>query len=425
MGERPTYAERIVGSAALTRDAVADARRGHPDVDLAAYAAARGLAALGSQNASGYFAALPAEPELQHNVLRGVRRGRDACLWHWRFPWPLDDDNGLGPGGFHGVRIRDPLSRLWSAPRRWWSRTAADNRYAAVPCTGAAALAPEAALLPDLRIDNGAKHLPRGAGERRLDDHGLRGFTLTAAPDQLDRLEQLAAGPLGRLLRGHGDRALIDLRLRFGTVIVRRDGYARDERELDALLDLAVDAAAALAAAAASLHAPQPFAEPLPAVDWPSREPSVARPWPPSPFLEQLHALAAERDLTLEDPRAYHAAFPTNPVPGTAFAVLRGPLPGAPGATARLALHAEAPIAEVNSGRTALLLPAGDAAATDPGGVALAHDGDPLRCAVHDGLLAVWILRWRPHHLGDLDALLRRGVEHAREVGALPPARNP
>ena len=113
---RPTVASRLRGRAALDPRDRADAKRGGPDADLSAFAHARGLEPLGSQNPSGYAAALPMEPELQSNVVRGTVGGRDVVLWHWRFPWPLDGDGPVGPWTFYGV-----VSRYRSSVSSWFS----------------------------------------------------------------------------------------------------------------------------------------------------------------------------------------------------------------------------------------------------------------------------------------------------------------
>lgn len=104
-------------------------------------------------------------------------------------------------------------------------------------------------------------------------------------------------------------------------------------------------------------------------------------------------------------------------MPGNPWAVARGPLPGLP-PTARLALHSEAPLARSISGRTALVLPAGEAQPTPPGGVPVDSPSDPMRYAVRDGLFAVWVLRWQALTLGDVDGLLQRGAALVRETRA-------
>jgi hypothetical protein len=351
---------------------------------------------------------MPLEEPLQHNVLRGTLGGRDVCFWHWRYAWPIDDDGDLGPGTYHAVVVKPPLSRLWSAPRRFFSRSERDHLFVGVPCSAAATLVPEAALLPDITISTWP-----GRGREQLDE--LPGYQLTGELPPPVRAA-LAAGPLGDVLRAGARHALFELRFRFGTLWLRRNGYAAAPGEVDELLEAVRAAGDALRDACAGMHDPQPFGETLTAARWPEREPGTGRPWPPSPLLERLHQLTRARGYVLEEPQAYHRAFPSCPVPGRAFAVMRAEVEGA---RARLAFHTEVPLQERSNGRTALLLPANGAAPTEPGGAKVEHAGDPMRYAVRDGIFAVWILRWRPLDLGDVDALLGRGLEVARETGAL------
>ncbi|MGY1807695.1 hypothetical protein ACI8AF_10020 [Blastococcus sp. SYSU D00669] len=408
----PPVSTRVFGRAAMSRADVPDAKRGHPAVDLRGWAADRGLQHVGSGNASGYFAALPLDAGLQFNVCRGTSGDRDVCVWHWRYPWPVGDDLEMGAGTWFGVHVNVPMGHFLSV-RRFISSTEADNVYVGVPCTGAASLTPEAALLPSFVVHNRPVGWWRTKEEVDLAPYGLRGFTLQVAgrlPDGvLDRLVRSAAAAV---LREGGRFPLFELRYRLGTVVLKRSGYASTAAELDELVHMVRDAGAALAEACRPLHRPQPFEQPLPAAAGPG---SPMHPWVPPTLAAAVQALGGQP----EDPAAYAAAFPTNPVPGTPWAVLRGGLPGLP-ATARLALHSEAPLADSNSGRTALLLPAGAAAPTPPGGLPLDSPSDPMRYAVRDGILAVWVLRWRPLELGDVDGLLRRGTALARQVGALP-----
>jgi hypothetical protein len=88
--------------------------------------------------------------------------------------------------------------------------------------------------------------------------------------------------------------------------------------------------------------------------------------------------------------------------------------------TTRPALHTEAPVRQVDTGRTALVLPAGDAAPTPPAGVRVDVPGARLRLAVHGGLWTFSVLRWMPLDLGAVDLLPAHGAEAARRTGALP-----
>jgi hypothetical protein len=120
--------------------------------------------------------------------------------------------------------------------------------------------------------------------------------------------------------------------------------------------------------------------------------------------------------MTLEDPAAYHHAFPSMPVPGRAFAVLRGTLPGT-ALPARIAFHHERPLTD-NQGRTALLLEAApDAPETAPWGVRVTEPR--LGYAVRDGIASIWVLRSsaRNGDLGDLSGFLTTALGFAVERG--------
>ena len=76
-----------------------------------------------------------------------------------------------------------------------------------------------------------------------------------------------------------------------------------------------------------------------PPARWEDRESIPVTPFDmrTSPWWEAYRVAATDKDLALEEPEAYHRAFPANPVPGRAIAVLRGT--GADGGVFRLAFH--------------------------------------------------------------------------------------
>ncbi|WP_369140102.1 hypothetical protein [Modestobacter versicolor] len=396
----PGTARSVVGWAAWDPRDVPDARRGRPAVDLTAWAAARGFDSHGSANAGGWSGVLPGEPELQANVVRGTTAGGwDCCLWHWRRPVPVVD--GLqGPtllaGPRHDLTVRAAPDGL---PRT------GGRRHVGVPVTAAAVAVPEAALLPPFTL--GAPD-PGAAGPGAPDPGAVGPQPVPGLP------ARLLDGPVGTVLRAGARSAFFELSWGHGVLALHRNGYA-DEAGMDQLLTMLDDCAGALARECAPLHAPAPFAAPLPAAAWPGSETATDCPWPSSPLLEAVHRLGRRLGMQLEDPRAYHRAFPAVPVPGTARAVLRGALPGRP-PPARIALHGEGATA-TTGGRTALLLAADAAAPTAPGGVRVVGSPVPMRYAVRAGVLGVWVLRRPPPDLGPVDELLDAAVGLADRLG--------
>jgi hypothetical protein len=357
----------LSGYTALSPRDVSDARRGRPAVDLSWYAAERGLQALGNSTAEGYIAAMPGEETLQFNVMRGVL-----------------------PGGAYGVLFHHRVA---------W------RREVGVPCTQAAALVPEAAL-QDFSITD--RTSPLGHRER-LAYRGLHGWHLAAdrAPEP-GLVERLLAGPLLRALQATAvQRPYFELIVRRGALSVRTNGYLNDPDELDWLATVLSIAASELREACLAVAEPRPFDQPLP----PARWSQTGDPWRSSAL-----ELAAAYGMTLEDERAYHRAFPSLPVPGTAFAVMRGPIPGT-SLTGRVALHGEGLPAGGDVGRNAVLLPVcEEMTATPPRGVFVPDHG--LGCAARHGVLAVFHrrdpTRWAP--LGDVAALVDRAIGLARAL---------
>ena len=138
--------------------------------------------------------------------------------------------------------------------------------------------------------------------------------------------------------------------------------------------------------------------------------------------LEKVVEIADARGLAVEDPRAFHAAFSGLNVPGEAFAVLHGRLPGTP-LTGRLLCCAERRMALPDDIRALLKDPGGavgcDVAvlAVDPGAAPTPPEGEPeddLRVAVADGVLTAW--RLRPRWQADGEALDRLAREVAGAV---------
>ena len=260
------------GYAALAKEDVADAKRGHPGSDLSDYAAHHGLEIVRSGTPSGYHAALPAFEEYRFNVLNGrLHGGCHGLLFHELMEVPHRGSASMS-GTLYGVLARTPgrwrirdflpdrsdipfigdLLSLLENPRDDGSPPVPFGTESVwIPCTVAATQLPEATLpLRFLRLDRRHHHVPYDfAHHRRLDRVGLPGWHVRADSEPSDALlAQLLDGPLRELLHRREDRFFQLLVLR-GTLIVRRNGFAKDAAALDELAsDLAV-AAQAIASA--------------------------------------------------------------------------------------------------------------------------------------------------------------------------------
>jgi hypothetical protein len=425
---------RYAGAAAFCREDVADAHRRHPETDLGEYAAGRDLDVLGSKSAAGYFAAMPGEDDLQFNAMRGVLSGGEhGILFHELLAWEVIGDRPAGGGTFWGatyqsgkiLRKPDRFTFLQAIPvvgdlvQRPADADAPEDAFG-IPVTTAATLVPEATAAGDWSIDNQPKPLV-APGRTKLEEHGLPGWDLMGADELAPGfVERLLAGPALRSVLGRETRRpFFQVRTRRGTLVVRCNGWLRDAAPLDALADALSAVAAEVRAAGLEVADPRPFADPLPAADWPPEGVSMSARFPPDPWLAPLHAFAREHRLVIEDRRCYHAAFPTLPVPGRVIAVMRGRLPGTD-FVGRVAWHAERAEATHNVGRNAVLLPAAPDAEDTPRGGVKASDGD-LRLAVRDGVFAAWARRDAPGagsprgDLGPMVALVADGVAAGRD----------
>ena len=226
---------------------------------------------------------------------------------------------------------------------------------------------------------------------------------------------RLLHGPIRALLSG--PRPLgFEIRIEYGQVIVSRQDFLKTDADLDALVAVAEELAVAVRKLCAPAGGTSLAAE-LPAPAWLEavrRKPRDAHTlWPIGARLDKVVQIADARGLAVEDPRAFHAAFPGLNLPGEAFGVLRGRLPGT-ALTGRLVCCAERPLALPDDFRAFLSDPGGavgcdvvvvpvapEAAPTPP-------EGEPcgsLRIAVADGVLTAW--RVRPSWQADVAALDR------------------
>jgi len=402
---------------------VEDANRGHPDVGFEAYAAARGLQFYGQAVMGAFCGVLPTWPDYTFNVMRGILPGGGYGILEHELEEIGIADNGnferggtfwgtraigrsSGGGGIKGVvNFFSPIQIFDVKPPNEPFATSA----AWAPTTRVVVRVPEAALLPRMLIRR-SDWFP-SLGNPRLDEHGLPGYRIMRDDLPDDLLTSIFSGPFGQVLAG-APYPMVEVELSHGAVTFQRNGYAKTDEDMDALAHAGCALASALRQVAAPLLAPQPFTTQL----GPPAPESAPVPWYRYAVAEWAQALplvAAERAMVLEDPVAYHQAFPTLPVPGTAMGVMRGTVPGSD-RFGRLAFHQQGGHTS-STVRGALLLEAGPAAPTfEPGGT-LVKETD-MYVEVVDGIAALWN-RVRTADGYHSAALVENGLRTAALVG--------
>jgi hypothetical protein len=415
------------------RELAADAARGRPDVDLAGWAARRGLEFRGGASQAGHLSVTcPWSEDVLFNVVRGHWPGGTyGVLCHEARIYAED-----APGYFHGGEASGG-GPGWGLPEivDWFVPLPVGGGgqvYFKVPYTSAGARVPHLASVTGLHVARRAeRHTDTdtlfGTWEARpLDELGVRDHWVAAVRKHSDEaaVERLLGGPIRTLLSVARPLGF-EIRIEYGQVIVSRQDFLTADEQLDGLAAVAEELAHAVREVCVPASRAALDAE-LPPPAW--LEPVRRKPrdkhtlWPIGARLEKVVQIADERGLAVEDPRAFHAAFPRFNVPGEAFGVLRGRLPGT-ALTGRLLCCAERPLALPDDFRAFLtdpggavgcdvvVLPAGpDAPRTPP-------EGKPcgsLRIAVADGVLTAW--RVRPSWQADGDALDRLVADVAEIV---------
>ncbi|MFT4088142.1 MAG: hypothetical protein QM658_13530, partial [Gordonia sp. (in: high G+C Gram-positive bacteria)] len=410
---------RLPGRAGFTRADVEDARRRAPDPahDWRSYAASRRLDHVGSQNAAGYLTALPLDPRLQWNVMRGVFGGRHLALFHELYALPVDRDGEPNdPAQLYSVVFDPGLRRNRGIV---FDKDDPDPTYIealGVPTSAGSTNVPAAGLLRSGMLT--IRNQPGSGGwgpDKRV---GLGGPWRMEGPD-LDPvvMDRLTAGPLPGLLAELSGVPWVRISIEFGNVKLARSSFVVTDDEWDRLAAWTVALGDAVEQAVLPLTAPQPFGEPLPPRPAGAVGTDHILAGPPSPWAEQLDALASGLSLVIEDPYSYHRAFPGVPVPGRAFAVQRGRV-GDSAPTGRVVFTEDRSIWRRNDGYNAILLPArAGAAPTPPGGV---RRTDGATYFVGDGLFALWRRRSGAQvHLGDVPALAAQSLAVGRELDVL------
>jgi hypothetical protein len=410
--------------------------------DLTAYAAARGLERRGCRPQMGYLlATCPWHERLLVDVARGELPGGSTGVvayearpfaqeMSWLFP---TGDEG-GAKGF--LRDLTPGWReLSPVPIPSWR-----TRYIIVPFTVAGARVNHTGAVSGLRVirtyERGTQSTEATWTRRPLDDLGLHDWVAEVRKRSDEAVvEEILRGPVREALSvEHGP--CFEIEIGYGQVVVCQQGFLGGHEELDALAATASLVAEGVRSIVARVRPPRPFAEALPEPEWLAQVAALPGDkhtfWPVGALLERVYAVAGERDMALEDSFAFHAAFANLPVPGEAFGVLRGPLPGTDGIHGRLALCAERPMqlpvdlphwlddAGGDVGCDVAMLSAASAAASTAGDGERVED---LRIAVRDGVLLAW--RRRPRWQADgpaLDRLASDAVRIAADRGALAAA---
>ena len=413
------------------RQLAADARRGRPAVELAGWAHRRGLSFRGGTPQGGHLSVTcPWSEDVLFNVVRGRwPGGTDGVLCHEVRLFDVDT-----VGFFHDAEVLGPresvagflLDAIVPLP------VGGGRSFFKVPYTCAGARVPHLATLTGLHVARvaerriGADPL-LGSWQERALDLGRQGQWVARIRKHSDErtVEALLSGPIRELLsvqQGLG----FEVRIEYGQVIVsRQDFLARDED-----LDKLVATAEALAGAVREMCVPRVGSRPLDTriqpPDWldsvrrhPRKKHTL---WPPGARLEKVVEIADERGMVVEDPRSFHVAFPALNIPGEAFGVLHGRLPGTE-LVGRLLCCAERPMVLPDDFRKLLQDPGGEVGCdvvvvpVDAGAPPTLPEGESdgdLRVAVADGVLTAW--RGRRSWQADGDALDRLAADVAREI---------
>lgn len=259
---------------ALAPEDVDDSERCRPDVDLNAFAEARGLIFGGSIILGTFVGVLPTWAEYVFNSSRGeLAPGRFGLVEHELLEIPVNqnDPSGSGISGLGG--------QFWAVkrgfPPNWKKRLIPgvielgmdeppNEPFAAyatwAPVTSVYVHVPEAACAPRISVGSAERH--NAIGNTSLDDIGLPQYRLlTDIPEDL-RIAALG-GPAGQALNSV-DAPYVSMLLSFSQLRLMRNGFVTDEAELDALIASATVIADGLAAACSPDATTRPFDTPLP-----------------------------------------------------------------------------------------------------------------------------------------------------------------
>jgi hypothetical protein len=410
---------------------IADADRGRPGIELTGWAQRRGLDFRGNKPQSGYLAVTcPWSKDLLFNVVRGNWPGGTyGVVCHEARLYRVDE-----VGNFHGIKvtsansgaIADVLAELAAVPLFFGGQV----EYFKVPYTSAGARAPHVGRVTGLHVARRAERYTKSSPvwtELPLDHLGLQDHWIAAVRKNSDEriVEALLRGPIRHVLASQQGLGF-EIRIEYGQVIVaRQDFLARDE-DLDALVSTAEELAKSVRELCTRDDSRTSLRTELPPPSWSdSYRGGKLTTWPVGARQDMVVKVAAERGMALEDVRTFHSSFPSLNIPGEAFAVLRGRLPGT-SLSGRMLCCAERPMALPDDFRKVLSDPGGAVGAdvavleVDPSMPPTVPEGeivDGIRVAVSEGVLTAW--RGRPSWQVDGGALDRL----AAEVEAITRAR--
>jgi len=404
--------------------------------DLTAYGAASGLERRGGRPQMGYLlATCPWHERLLVDVARGILPGGTPGVVAYEARPFEEEMSWLFPTGEEGgvkAFLRDLTPDLLPVSIPRWR-----TRYITVPFTLAGTRVNHTGAVSGLRVvrtyELGTRSSDGTWSRRPLDDLGLPDWVADVRKRSDEAVaDEILRGPVRQALAvQHGP--CFEIEIGYGQAVVAQQGFLGDHEELDALAGTASLLAEGVRSIVRRTRPSQPFGEGLPEPEW---LPQVAALpgdkhtfWPVGALLERVYAVAGERNMALEDSFVFHSAFANLPLPGEAFGVLRGPLPGTGGIHGRLAVCAERQMqlpADLSHwlddvggdvGCDVAMLPA------TPGALDTPDDGErveDLRFAVRDGVVLAW--RRRPRWQADgpaLDRLAADAVRIAAARGAL------
>ena len=383
-----------------------------PPTDLRDYADARGLSHRGQSTQIGWMVAFGMSEELQFNVLRGtLPGGEDGVVFH--------DVKVLEAGGQFGLKYGEQISGFQTRVGKLasffdvnpFSDYSDQAPLFKVAYTTAAIRVPEASgLIVGL---SAARPPERGAvrmGPWTAVDGLPRGWEASVR-DRATRaaVEEFVSGPLAELLAGSQPLGF-EVLFRFGTLVVSQQHFATEAEVLDKLCEKASWLAGELRHVCERHARPLGFGVELPEPDWladvRTKPPGDTFLGADAQNLGSVVQLADATGMALEDAFDFMRGFAYVPVPGEAFGVLRGTLPGT-GVNGRIVSAIERPAWENKPlqkaldkkvggpfGCDAVLVAVGEAAPETPGtaGEQWIEGG---RVAIKRGVLAAWRKRER------------------------------